>query len=161
MTEILNDSETSQKDDPIEEFIEQMGLLTQAEGGPRIGGRLLGLAIVENQPLSLQEMAERLQVSKASISTNARRMAQAGLLRLTTRPGSREDLYELPRDPYRELVRSFTRGLEHKAAAIAEIEARIPADSGAVRDRIHHLAEFHRSAAEVLSEWYDKLPPAP
>ena len=154
-------TDTTLETDAAAEFIEQMGVLTQVDGGPRIAGQILGLAIVENRPLSLQEMADRLQVSKASISTNARHIARAGLLRLTTRPGSREDLYQLPRDPYRELLRSITRGFEEKAAAIAEIEQRFSEDQADIRDRVHHLAEFHRTAAEVLVEWYDKLPPAP
>ena len=157
----MTDTATDIIADPVEEFIEQMGLFTQVEGGPRIGGRMLGLAIVENRPMSLQEIADRLGVSKASVSTNARRMSQAGLLRLTTRPGSREDLYQLPRDPYRELVRNMTRGLEKKAAAIAEVEQRFTEKHAELRERVHHLAAFHRSAAEVLSDWYDKLPPAP
>jgi len=154
-------TETSQNPDPVEDFIEQMGLLTQVDGGPRIGGRILGLAVIENRPMSLQEIAERLQVSKASVSTNARRLAQAGLLRLTTRPGSREDLYQLPRDPYRELLRSITGSLSRKAAAIAEIAERFPDEQADIRNRIRHLAEFHKSTAEVLGEWYEKLPPAP
>jgi DNA-binding transcriptional regulator GbsR (MarR family) len=153
--------DTLNKTDAVEEFIERMGVLTQADGGPRIAGRLFGLVIVENRPMSLQEMAERLQVSKASISTNARQLARAGFLRLTTRPGSREDLYELPRDPYRELVRSMTKKLAEKAAVIAEIEELFTDEQVDIRERVHHLAAFHRSAAEVLDEWYDKLPPAP
>lgn len=154
-------TEITSKPDPVEDFIEQMGLLTQVEGGPRIGGRILGLSVVENRAMSLSEMAERLQVSKASVSTNARQLAQAGLLRLTTRAGSREDLYQLPRDPYRELVRSMTRSLTEKAAAIAEIAERFPDEQADIRARVRHLAEFHRSAAAVLGEWYEKLPPAP
>ena len=154
-------TDTAQISDPIEDFIEQMGLMTQVDGGPRIAGRLLGLAVVENRPMSLQEMAERLRVSKASISTNARHLARSGFLRLTTRPGSREDLYQLARDPYRELVRSMTSRLKEKAAAIAEIETQFGDDQADIRERVHHLAEFHRTAAEVLVDWYDKLPPAP
>ena len=154
-------TEETRDPNPIDAFIEQMGLMTQADGAPRIAGRILGLAIVENRPMSLQEMAERLQVSKASISTNARQLAQAGLLRLTTRPGSREDLYHLTRDPYRELVRSMTGRLTEKAKAITESAERFPDEQADIRARVRHLAEFHRSAAEVLGEWYDKLPPAP
>ena len=155
------DPKSSPSDDPVEDFIERMGLLTQLDGGPRTAGRVFGLALVENRPLSLHEMAERLQVSKASVSTNARQLAQSGLLRLTTRPGSREDLYQLPPDPYRELLRTMTRTLKEKAEAISETEQRFPDEQADIRDRVHYLAEFHRTAAVALADWYDKLPPAP
>lgn len=154
-------TDTTPETDAVAEFIEQIGVLTQADGSPRIAGRIFGLAIVENQPLSLQEIAERLQVSKASVSTNARRLAQSGLLRRTTRAGSREDLYQLPRDPYRELLRTMTRNLREKAAAVAEIEERFTDDHAAIRKRVRHLVDFYVTAADVLADWYDKLPPAP
>ena len=77
--------------DPIENFIEMMGLIYQADGAPRIAGRIFGLLLVEDEPHSLQGIAERLQVSKASASTNARLLAEKGVIRLTTKPGVRQD----------------------------------------------------------------------
>ena len=154
-------TETDTSADPTEEFIERMGLMTQVDGGPRIAGRMLGLAIVENKAMSLQEIAERLQVSKASVSTNARALAQAGLLRLTTRPGSREDLYELPPDPYRQLIRTITKSMQEKAAAIDEVEAKFSDDQADIRQRVRNLADFYKSSAEVLADWYEKLPQIP
>src|SRR3546814_5030306 len=77
-----------------EKFIEQMGLLSQVDGAPRIAGRILGLLLLEGRPLALHEIAERLQVSKASASTNARLLAGRDILRLRAQPGDRQDYYE-------------------------------------------------------------------
>ena len=57
----------------VADFVERMGLTLEGEGLPRIAGRLFGFLLVHPEAYSLDELAERLQVSKASISTNARR----------------------------------------------------------------------------------------
>ena len=76
-------------------FIEQMGMLTQADGGPRIAGRIFGLLLVEGHPFTLDEMAARLTISKASASTNARLLLASGMIRLVAVAGDRRDFYEL------------------------------------------------------------------
>ena len=56
------------------QLIERVGVLTEVEGLPRIAGRIFGLLLVTPGECSLDEMAEVLGVSKASISTDARRL---------------------------------------------------------------------------------------
>jgi DNA-binding MarR family transcriptional regulator len=79
-------------------FVEQMGLLWENEGFPRIAGRIFGLLVANPEPFSLDEMASALAVSKASISTDARRLEQIGLLLRIARPGDRRDYYALAAD---------------------------------------------------------------
>ena len=63
------------------QFIERMGLAIERMGLSRTFGRLFGLLMVADRPLSLDEMVERLHVSKASVSTNARSCEELGLAR--------------------------------------------------------------------------------
>ena len=63
-----------------EQFVERLGRFFEAEGAPRTAGRILGLMLLTPGELALDEIAERLQVSKASVSTNARQMETAGVL---------------------------------------------------------------------------------
>src|SRR5690554_6147130 len=79
-------------------FIEQMGLMSQADGAPRIAGRIFGLLLVEGKPMTLQAIADQLQVSKASASTNARLLAGRDILRRTAQAGDRQDYYQLAAD---------------------------------------------------------------
>ncbi|MCW5722868.1 MAG: hypothetical protein KIS86_17190, partial [Devosia sp.] len=39
----------------VDRFIDEMGLITQQDGGPRIAGRIFGLLIVEGRELSLNQ----------------------------------------------------------------------------------------------------------
>src|SRR5439155_617535 len=75
------------------EFIEAVGLFFERLGIARIGGRILGLLMLAERPLTLDEMAGLLLVSRASISTNARMSVAAGLVEHVSWPGDRRDYY--------------------------------------------------------------------
>src|SRR5688500_16342267 len=72
-----------------------MGMLFEADGASRTAGRLMGLLMLSPEPCSLEELAERLRVSKASVSTNARALERYGTIERVTRPGDRRDYYQI------------------------------------------------------------------
>ena len=81
-------------------FVENMGVYFERYALPRIGGRLLGLLLVVDRPLSLDDMANTLGVSRASVSTNMRLILAIGLAELVTRPGDRRDYYRFTDDAW-------------------------------------------------------------
>lgn len=86
--------------DSLQEFIESMGVFFERYGISRIGGRMLGLLIVAERELSLDDIASALNVSRASVSTNARMLILYGMAQLVTRPGDRRDYYRLTPDTW-------------------------------------------------------------
>ena len=64
-------------------FIESMGMYFENQGVPRIGGRILGLLIVAHDPLSADDIAKILKVSRASVSTNMRLLTASGMIEKT------------------------------------------------------------------------------
>ncbi|MEP4547701.1 MAG: hypothetical protein ABJ000_16085 [Saccharospirillum sp.] len=146
--------------DPIENFIELMGMTYQVDGAPRIAGRIFGLLLVEDEPYALQDIATRLQVSKASASTNARFLAERGVIRLTSKPGIRQDFYELVPDVYRQMALKVSARMMQVSNQIAEVHEAIPSEQSIARDRIANLAECYRLASETAIDWSDRLPPS-
>jgi len=65
-------------------FIEGMGMYFENQGIPRIGGRILGLLMVAHEPLSADEIARILKISRASISTNMRALTGSGMIERTS-----------------------------------------------------------------------------
>ena len=65
-------------------FIEGMGMYFENQGIPRIGGRILGLLMVAHQPLSADDIAKILKVSRASVSTNLRPLTISGMVDKTS-----------------------------------------------------------------------------
>ena len=138
--------------DAAERFIEQMGLLLQNDRLPRIAGRIWGLLLYEGTVFGLQEMADRLQVSRASISTNARLLAEYGLIRRVGKPGSRQDYYELGTNPFGRMLNVLEERLEHSAAAVEESAALIPADNVGARSRVQDLSDFYARTLAMMRQ---------
>lgn len=144
--------------DPIDNFIELMGLLAQEDQTPRIAGRIMGLMVAEAGPHGLQEMAERLKVSKASISTNVRMLTDRGMLRRVAHAGDRQDYYELLPHPYTTMLDVAAQRMRRRADVIAEAAAKVPAEQADARVRIDELADFYAQSAAFLASWRNKLP---
>lgn len=140
-----------------EDFIELMGRIHQHDGQPRIHGRLFGLLLLEKKGLSLQQIADRLQVSKASASTNARLLKDKGLIRLTSTPGDRQDYYELVPSPYQQMYDLIRKDMLVVADQIAEAREQMDDDDELVNERIRHLEEFYRISAEVIGDIATRL----
>jgi len=74
-------------------FIEKLGVYYEDYGIPRIGGRILGLMLVSGQPLTAEQIATYLKVSRGSVSTNVRLLTSGGLLERISAVGERIDYY--------------------------------------------------------------------
>lgn len=94
-----------------ERFIERMGLLSEADGLPRIAGRIFGYLFLTAGECSLEEIAGALQVSRASVSTDARRLAQIGVIERRGRPGDRRDYYAMSPTGVRHSIENRIRSL--------------------------------------------------
>jgi DNA-binding transcriptional regulator GbsR (MarR family) len=75
-----------------------MGRHFEEEGAPRIAGRLIGVLLLNVEPASLDDLVEQLQVSKASVSMNARRLEFWGIAERVTIAGDRRDFYRIAED---------------------------------------------------------------
>lgn len=137
-------------DDPVTEFIETMGVRFQDQNMPRIAGRLFGLLLIEAEPLSFNELAERLQVSRGSVSTNARMLADFGLIERVGKPGDRHDYYRLPPNGLSNVFRKQLERLWWADSFYRSIEARLPAHRRKSKQRLLEIATFTRKAAEGL-----------
>lgn len=141
---------------PKDEFIETMGRIMQTDG-PRIAGRIFGLLLVEARPFSLNEMAEALAISKASASTNARLLLASGMLQLTSKPGDRQDYYEVGPSPYKRMITTISARTRESAQRVRDIAAAFPQEEPSARARVEELARFYSLSAEVLDNWAEQL----
>lgn len=123
-------------------FIEHMGLLWETEGLPRIAGRIFGYLVIQPEPCSLDDLAAGLGVSKASISTDARRLEQLGLIVRVSRPGDRRDYYSVDPDAPASGLEVRLRTLKRFERCLAETTERDKLHP-AVRDRLERFEYAH------------------
>ncbi len=138
-------------------FIEVMGLMFQDGGDPRIAGRIFGLLIIEGRELSLQQISERLGVSRASVSTNARQLAKRGAIRLTAHAGDRQDFYELNNFPSVDVLGEMAERMERQAQAVRDFIEPIRQENEPAAERVEDLSRVFDHAAELLGDWATKL----
>lgn len=134
-----------------DEFIELMGRHFDEEGVARIAGRLFGLLMLGQEPCSLDELAARLQVSKGSVSSNARLLEDWGLAERVTHPGDRRDFYRIAPDMADRLLRRMISRLELFIERV-ERSGEAMGASGAVGERFAESVRFNRLVVRSLEQ---------
>ena len=129
-------------------FTDRLAVLFENDGQPPIAGRIFGLLLLSDDALSLDELAEDLGVSKASASTNARLLAQLGVVEQVRRPGSRRDYYRMVPDLFERSMAQRLARWQRFTEAIGEGRRTLPLPSVEVRDRL----ERYESALSYMAD---------
>ena len=140
----------------VEQFVERMALICEKEGMPRIAGRIFGYLLATDQTFSLEDLAERLQASKASVSTNARMLEQFGMIRRLSVLGDRRDFYRVEDDPWEQMLRVAQGRWREMVNVFTEAAQRLPEPRG--RARMDDAARFHslliRECDALIEHWH-------
>lgn len=136
--------------DPVQDFIEAMGLRFQDQQMPRIAGRLFALLLVEGGPFSFGDLAERLDVSRGSISTNARMLADFGLIERVAKPGDRQDHYRIAPDGLAPIFRKQTVRMREMSLRYRMAAEHLPSVRADARRRLMAAAVLTQKAVEGL-----------
>lgn len=144
-------------DEAVQQFVERMALICEKEGMPRIAGRIFGYLLATDQTFSLDELAERLQASKASASTNARMLEQFGMIQRVSVLGDRRDFYRVQDDPWEQMLRVAQGRWRDMVHVFAEASQRLPEAAG--RERAEQAREFHalliRECDALFERWHE------
>jgi len=139
------------------DFIEGMGLILQSDGMPRIAGRLMGLFVLHGGPFSFTDLAERLEISRGSVSTNTRLLEDLGVIERVALRGERQDFFRLAADPYAQIV-------ERKRARSIRARETVLRNADSLNDvgpetltRMGDLANFFRVLADATDRALEDL----
>jgi DNA-binding transcriptional regulator GbsR (MarR family) len=132
----------------VDRFIEQKGMEYQAEGLPRIAGRLMGLMLIEDGPFAFGGLAERLKVSRGSVSTNTRLLESLGVIERVSKPGERGDFFQLSSDPYVSLLGGINLRLKRALTNAKKAQSGLPKTMKNAQDRLSELEAFYEGFIE-------------
>lgn len=149
-----------------DKFLESIGKVCDSFGLNRFIAQLYAVLYLSDRPLSLDEMTEKLKVSKGNVSINIRVLEQWGAVRHIWVKGSRKDYYEAEldikkvmtdrmkvfaqnrlsevsdmTDNFRRIVESANSGLTEEEASIAKV----------YEERLKKIEEFKAMTSSVLS----------
>jgi DNA-binding transcriptional regulator GbsR (MarR family) len=142
-------------------FFEDVGLLFEQWGMPRMAGRILGwLMVSDPAQQTAAQLAEVLGASKGSISTNIRLLVQSGIIEKVGLPGERSAFYQLSDDPMQKLMHmeiSSIRSMRQMAERGLDI---LKDRSFAQRSRLQELhgvwSFFEREFPNMLERYYNE-----
>lgn len=136
-------------------FILEWGRMSSSWGINRTMAQIHALLFVSGIPMTVNEIMERLQISRGNASMNLRELMDWGLVRRFRRPGDRKDTYLSETDPYQMFVRLIRerkrRELDPTADVIRECLGKLPVNPDG------ELERTLRVRLEALIEIFDLI----
>jgi DNA-binding transcriptional regulator GbsR (MarR family) len=133
-------------------FIENIALYYEAYGIPRIAGRMFGLFLLTTTPLSAEQIAESLNASLSSISTNVRALIANGWIEKITFPGDRTTYYQFLPTAWENVMERRRQGIAPLKVLAEQMHAALPPEHPA-REQLGEMSEW----ASTLMEHYETL----
>lgn len=146
------ESSDSNNERRLRQYVEQVGIVMEESGLPRMAGRILGYLLVCTPPhQSARELQEALEASKASISTMLKLLTQSRVVERIGVPGERAAYYRIRRSSWIDLLRGKIKTVT-AMRQLAEEGLELLEDAPAGHRR--RLTELFR----LYSFWEQELP---
>ncbi len=142
--------------DTARHFVEAWGAMGSLWGINRSVARVHALLMASEEPISLEEIAERLQISKGNASMSLRELRNFGVVRQVEVPADRRDFYVTEPDVWTMFFRilgerkrrEFDPALQAIRGLVGEAGA-----SGAVRGRLEQMADLLTTLEGVVNRF--------
>jgi len=149
-----------------DKFIESIGKLAESFGLNKFTAQLYAVLYLNDKPLSLDELVDRLKASKGNISLNIRELESWGAVKNVWVKGSRKDYYEADPDIKKVFVNKLKSSLEKRIAQVSgmidEFREIVESASGELtaeekevaknyKERLKHIEEMKNLSSKVLA----------
>jgi len=119
-------TEHEKYEESIEKFIQVIAKNMSLYGITSSVGRLYGVLYFSDDPMTLDDMRDALEMSKTSMSTGVRALSDMKMVESTFKRGIRKDLYQSEEDWYKSFTSLFAnRWKHHTETNIEEAEETI------------------------------------
>jgi DNA-binding transcriptional regulator GbsR (MarR family) len=145
-----NDSRTSLRK-AQDQFILEWGRMSSSWGINRTMAQIHALLFVTGEALEVNDIMNRLQISRGNASMNLRELMDWGVVRRFRQPGDRKDTYISETDPYQMFIRIVKerkrREIDPTTDAIRDVLTKLPEtekteDVQELRRRLQSLLEI-------------------
>jgi DNA-binding transcriptional regulator GbsR (MarR family) len=140
----------------VQRFVEAWGAMGSIWGINRSVARVHALLMASDEALSLEEIADRLKISKGNASMSLRELRTFGVVRQVEVPADRRDFYVTEPDVwtmfFRILKERKRREFDPAVDAIRGLVGETTA-SGAVRQRLAQMADLLTTMESVANRF--------
>lgn len=157
-----------------EMFIQGAGQISAALLGMvnKVGGQIYALLFLNEEPLSLDDISEKLGVSKSNISINIRLLEEIKLVRKVWVKGSRRDYYAAERTYPKKIIRDFLEKIrstlreaittiERTRSQVAQTKLEMKEESPKadfMMDQLNLIALFYYAADQYFADFFNGKP---
>jgi len=135
----------------LQRFIDGMGMYFESQGIPRMGGRMLGLLMIAHWPLSAEDLAEILRISRGSVSTNMRLLLSTGLVEKAPMPGSRSTQYVFSDEAMEHRITSGMKAVQAFKRLLLQASEAMPQN-----DVARHHIDDSLQVSDLLLEAFEQ-----
>ena len=140
------------------EFAKTVGMLASQFSLNPIVGQIYGLLYMSSKPVSLNEMVEKLRISKGSASTNVRILESWGAVRKVWVDNSRKDYYEANPETLSIIMNRLKEGLnrrmEDARIQMSNVEKSFEEEKSIIS---HTDKEFYDKRINNIKEMYEQV----
>jgi len=140
-------------------LIEGLGQLASYFGFSKVMGQLFGVLMLSPHPLSLDDLMERLGISKASVSTNMRTLEHMGIVREVWVRDDRRKYYRAESDFWRILSGILSsrelRDVNQALRVLEQQAERLQATMPAMSDDEQQLAQYYIERLTQLQDFFE------
>lgn len=142
-------------------FIQGMSRISHFWGFPKAMGAIYGAVYLSAAPLSLDEIVERVGVTKGAVSTNVRTLERLGMVHKQLQLGDRKDYYSAETD-FWKIVRMVLREREKQEFDVAlrtvdESLAIVNSQTAPADPADDELAKLYRERMESMKSFFNML----
>lgn len=135
-----------------------LGRLARFFGFSEVMGRLYGTLLLSPEPLSLDDLAETLRISKGSVSMNMRALERWGMAHEVWMRGERKKYYEAEPDLW-QVIRNVLNGRERREVQVAlevldESVEKLKSAEDDLSPEEKELAEFYLERMDDLQAFF-------
>lgn len=140
----------------VQRFVDAWGAMGSLWGINRSVARIHALLMANEEPISLEEIADQLQISKGNASMSLRELRTFGVVRQVEVPGDRRDFYVTEPDVWTMFFRILReRKRREFDPAIEAIHHLLdePGADGVVRGRLEQMADLLTTVDGVVNRF--------
>ena len=139
-------------------MLDGLGQLADYFGYNRVMGKMYGALLLSPSPMSLDDLMNHLDISKASVSMNMRTLENMGIVREVWVRGDRRKYYEAEPDIWKIITNVLgSRELREVNQALSVLETNVDQLSAATQsmsDEERKLAEFYLQRIDQVRAFF-------
>ncbi len=133
------------------QFVEEVSLLIEESGKPRISGQIMGWLMVCDPPeQSFSDLVEHLEVSKGSVSNMTRMLVQSGLIEKVRLPGERQIHFRIKEGAWVDVLEKELESINSLKNISDKGLKILKKEPGTDKSRLKEMNKFYKFAEKNL-----------